>query len=155
VQLFCSALSFGQAAIRKPRTTSRRTAEGKTKTEMDVSRNLRAPTASLRDRLRRHLTEPVRRKTRRSEQQSENGILVAVENWLERLPVWQDAMLRACAAMASISIFGAILQLSGYRVPAWFWFGYAVPYTILLTSAGMWRRHRHARRRMEQARWES
>src|ERR1700761_9699759 len=73
-----------------------------------VSRNpSRAPTASLRDRLRRHLTEPVRRKTRRSEHQSGDDILVAVQYWLDRLPVWQDAMLCACMGMAGIKIMGA------------------------------------------------
>ena len=41
---------FGKSALPEPPAT-----------RVGVSRNLRAPAASLRDRLRRHLTEPVRR----------------------------------------------------------------------------------------------
>jgi hypothetical protein len=82
-----------------------------------------------------------------------NVILEAVERWLERLPVWQDATLRGCMAVASVGIAGAILQLSTHHTNGWWFVGYGVPYTIVFTSGQMVRCHRRACRRREQARW--
>ena len=77
-----------------------------------------------------------------------------MERWLERLPVWQDAMLRGCIAVVSVAIVGAIAQLTIHHINVRWLAGYGVFYTVFYTSSQMLRRHWRARRRREQARTE-
>jgi hypothetical protein len=80
---------------------------------------------------------------------SGSAILDAVGRWLERLSIWQYAVLCFCSAILVVAIVATIIQLTHHH--AWggtrWWVEYGVSYAIVYTGIATWARAVRMRRR--------
>jgi hypothetical protein len=78
-----------------------------------------------------------------------SSILRAVKKWLDRLPLWQWAILNAFTSLLAIAIVAVIIQLTHHQ--PWggirWWVEYGVSYAIFFAGWSTLLRHLRMRRR--------